>query len=217
MAQVLTNIHGTEYVDTRLRTDGRVALCVDMASDIQIGAVELKDADSDNRANLVLRDDGKWALCVDLSSDVQIGAVEIKDWNSDRRLDVIECGSYNAILTKDCSDYQKTKIIQYGETSITYNSDNVIVSYTVPTNRKFILNGVIVGGNADGEFSVLIDSSKIGYIRNSAAKRTINSSFWENTEVSAGSVIQIKGKNISHIKQNTRQFEATISGYTIPA
>lgn len=36
--------------------------------DIQIGAVEIKDATSDDRANVVLRGDGKYALCTDVDA-----------------------------------------------------------------------------------------------------------------------------------------------------
>lgn len=52
MANVLTNIRGTKYADVVTRDDGIDALAVDMRGDFQIGAVELKDRDSNTRADI---------------------------------------------------------------------------------------------------------------------------------------------------------------------
>lgn len=38
--------------------------------DLSIGAVEIKDATTDDRANVVLRDDGKYALCTDVDASL---------------------------------------------------------------------------------------------------------------------------------------------------
>lgn len=56
MGTVLTDIRGQRFVDTKVRGDGLTALVVDASltvSDIEIGAVELKDANSETRVNVV--------------------------------------------------------------------------------------------------------------------------------------------------------------------
>ena len=66
MAQVLTDIKGERFVDTKF-SGGKNRLCVDAeleVSDIQIGAVEIKDGNSDLRADVEISALGKNGLVV---------------------------------------------------------------------------------------------------------------------------------------------------------
>ncbi len=215
MATVLTDIKGERFVDTVLRTDGRNALCVDMRADVQIGAVEIKDRDSDDRCDVVLRDDGKYALAVDMQSDIEIGAVEIKDAITDNRATVIQQGSVGALVVSQLDDVLKATVNIYGDASVSYDSTVTLASYTVPTGKTFKFSGVIVGGNADGEFYVEVGGTRIALIRNSISARTIMAKFWNDITVNSGGVVEVKVKNISWVKKSTKQFEATINGYTV--
>jgi len=215
MATVLTNKKGTHYADVRVRDDGTEALCVDMAGDIQIGAVELKDALTNDRANVVLRGDGKYALAVDMSSDIQIGAVEIKDWDTDKRVDVEECHNFNAMLVRDCEQFQRSTANFYGDATVAYDNTITLVSYTVPTGKLFKFNNIIMGGDADGEFYIEVNSTRIALLRNSASERTKFLTLGNYIELNPGDNVSVKVKNVSWVKRNTKQFEATLNGYTI--
>lgn len=70
MATVLTDKRGERFVDTVTRSDGKSALVVETGTDIEIGAIEIKDATTEDRANVVLRGDGKYALAVDVSASI---------------------------------------------------------------------------------------------------------------------------------------------------
>ena len=192
-------------------------LRVELDSDIQIGAIEIKDWDSDLRADVVVRDDGVHALAVDVHSDIQIGAIEIKDWDSETRVDVEVIGNYNAMLVRDAYDLQKSTVNIYGDANISYDTEATVCSYTVPIGKTFKLSGVIIGGNADGEFSIEVGATRVAFVRNSAASRTDVLHFWNEISVNSGGVVNVKVKNRSIVKQNTRQFEATINGHNIPA
>ena len=192
-------------------------LRVEMDSDIQIGAVEIKDWNSDLRADVKIREDGQHALVVDIASDIQIGAVEIKDWNSDTRVDVQTIGNYNGLLVRDAYDFQKSTVNIYGDANVSYDTETTIVSYTVPVGRTFKFTGAIIGGNADGEFSLEVGATRVALVRNSAAARTDAIQFWNEIAVNAGGVVNIKVKNRSIVKKNTSQFEATLNGHTIPS
>jgi len=192
-------------------------LRVEIDSDIQIGAVEIKDWDSDLRADVLIRDDGKHALVVDMASDIQIGAVEIKDWNSDTRVDVQTIGNYNAMLVRDADAFQRSTVNIYGDAQVSYDNETTVCSYTVPTGKTFKFTGVIVGGNADGEFSLEVGATRVALVRNSASSRTGTYKFWNEISVNSGGVVNVKAKNRSIVKNNTRQFEATINGHTIPS
>ena len=192
-------------------------LRVELDSDIQIGAVEIKDWNSDLRADVLIREDGKHALVVDVSSDIQIGAVEIKDWNSDTRVDVQTIGNYNAMLVRDAYEFQKATVNIYGDAQISYDSEITVVSYTVPIGRTFKFSGAIIGGNADGEFSLEVNSTRVALVRNSVSVRTGTYKFWNEITVNAGGIVDIKVTNRSIVKKNTSQFEVTLNGHTVPS
>jgi len=90
---------GTVAVRTTATLDG---------SDIQIGAVEIKDSTTDNRVAV----DATGALKVSLSSDIQLGAVEIKDAITDNRVQVDSTGALK----------------------VTGGASSVVARYTSPSN-----------------------------------------------------------------------------------
>ena len=48
----ISNRDSSKYVDTTTRADSKEALCVDLSADIQIGAVEIKNGSTDQRATV---------------------------------------------------------------------------------------------------------------------------------------------------------------------
>jgi len=149
--------------------------------------------------------------------DIHIGAVEIKDHDTDTRVSVEECGVYNAMMTKDCLDAQSNTVNVYGEANIPYDTEITLATFNVPVGRKFKFTGMIVGGDADGEFFAKVDGSIVAKVRNSSAVRTITAKFWNEPSSNAGGQVTITCKNVSWVKRNTKEFEATLNGYTIPA
>ncbi len=146
--------------------------------------------------------------------EINIGAVELKDQNSDNRVDVEIIGSFNAVITRDAIDFQKTKVNVFGSALVTPGSTLTLVSYVVPVSSVFTFSGGIVGGDESGEFTFEIAASTIALVRNSGSNRTIMLRFLEPPSAGAATLLQIKVKNIG-IKP--KQFEATLSGYTMPA
>lgn len=183
-------------------------------ADIQIGAVEIKDWNSDLRADVKVREDGLHALVVDVSSDIEIGAIEIKDALTDVRATVLQQGSYGVLLTSDVSSALKNSVNIYGDGSVAYDTTNTLATYTVPTGKTFKFSGVIVGGMADGEFYVTVGMTRVALIRNSASARTLTVQFWNEISVNGGGVVSVQAKNISYRKR-TMPFEATINGYSL--
>jgi hypothetical protein len=156
---------------------------------------------------------GKNRLCVDanLSGTITIGAVSIKDEGTGLTADVIDMGDLNALAVVCVDEGQKTKINQFGSSSIASGATDTLCSYTVPSGKIFIWSGAILGGNEAGEFSMILSSSNIARVRNSGSIRTIPLTFPEKVEASSGNVIEIKAKNIGY---RTTIFEATLQGYT---
>ena len=68
---------GTDLADVVVRTDTKKALCVDVASDIEIGAVEIKNATSDDRA--VVKNDGTDNALVVVQNVVPTTTVQATD------------------------------------------------------------------------------------------------------------------------------------------
>ena len=148
--------------------------------------------------------------------DIHIGAVEIKDKDSDIRATVIQRLTDTALIVQDLSEYQKNTVNIYGEATVPWDTEITLCTYTVPTSKTFNFSGIIIGGNADGEFFAKIGGTPIAKIRNTAAARTISAIFWNNPKVNAGGNVTITAKNIS-IRKNTREFEATLNGFILPA
>jgi len=158
---------------------------------------------------------GKNRLCVDASltvDDISIGAVEIKDGDSDIRLDVEVCGDYNAILTQDCVDFQKTKINIFGQSLITKGSTLTVATHTVTAGKTFHFTGLTYGGSAMGEFDVELDGATTFLLRNTGSSLTQKQSFSEPPEVGAGKVINIKVENMFN---KDGIFDVTIEGFEI--
>lgn len=151
-------------------------------------------------------------LPVQMSSDIEIGAVEIKDSNTDTRVDVEPVGPYNAILTKDITEFQKQKINNFGTATVAPSATITLATYTVPVGKRFIYSGGIVGGTEVGEFYFDINANTQALVRNSGSNPTIQVRFIEAPEASGGSTVDLKVKNISN---KTRTYEANLSGYIV--
>jgi len=147
------------------------------------------------------------------AGDIQIGAVELKDGDTDTRVDVEEVGNNNAVLVENARQFQKTSINNFGSALISPATTLELVSFTVPSSTSFEFIGGIVGGDEYGEFIFEVGGTTIALARNSGSNRTIMMRFLESQSVGAGTTVKIKATNIGH---RTKQFEATLSGYTLP-
>ena len=105
--------------------------------------------------------------------DIEIGAVEIKDHDSETRVDVEECHDYNALLVKDCMEFQKAKVNVFGSSSVSPSATVTLATYTVPAGKRFFFTGGIVGGDGTGEFEFEVGGSNVALVRNSGSNRTI--------------------------------------------
>lgn len=105
-----------------------------------------------------------------------------------------------------------TSYRQFGTALVTYNIEATLITYTVPSSNKFLLTGINMGGEADGEFVIYVNTVKQLVFRNSAANRTqfltINDN---NFELAGDDVIEVKVTNCNH-RQNSANYEATIIG-----
>jgi hypothetical protein len=135
---------------------------------------------------------------------------EIK--NISNKISIQTIGDFNAILSVDVVEFQKSKINVFGSSIIVPSNTLTIASYTVPVGKTFTFSGGIIGGDESGEFYFEIDNNVIALARNSGSNRTIFFKFLEAPTAGSGSVINIRAKNIGH---RTKQYEATLSGYTI--
>jgi len=145
--------------------------------------------------------------------DIEIGAVEIKNHDSDVRASVVAGATYNAIVTIDHAETGATSINLFTEKSINGFTEDTLVTFTVPAGKKFFVTGIIVGGNADGKFTLKAAGSKLCIARNSATKKTMDISFPERSESNAAEsqVVEILCYNEHGA---TRAFEGTLLGYT---
>ena len=146
-------------------------------------------------------------------SDIEIGKVEIKDSDSDTTLNVVDVGGSNAILSRDVIDQIKTSVNIFSSALVSPSALVTLASYTVSANTIFTFTGGIVGGDEAGEFHFEVDGNDIALVRNSGSQRTITLHFPESQQVGAGSLINIKVKNIGN---KSKQFESTLSGFIIP-
>jgi hypothetical protein len=175
MAQVLTDLKAERYVDTS-NPDGKNRLCVDayMEGDIQIGAIEIKDADTNDRANVLLRDDGKYALAVDMAGDIQIGAIEIKDHNSDARADVQDdislanINTYNGLVTKSqLYALNENSQLQHVESALVQGKNAIVVTQAEQTTKSYVTvydDTNIVSGNEDVLLTYTVPVGKVYHI-----------------------------------------------------
>jgi len=207
-----SSIISRDTIMKRVFDPGKDKLRVDLDSDIQIGAVEIKDHNSDLRADVLTRDDGINALAVDIRGDIQIGAVELKDGNTDTRVDVENVGSYNAVMAMDVVNYQKQKINIFGSSLVAPGVTVTLATYTVPVGKTFTYSGGIVGGKSMGSFEFVINSITNALVRNSGSNPTIQVKFIEPPEASGNSIIDLRVTNDGDL---ARQFEATLSGFII--
>lgn len=99
-----------------------------------------------------------------------------------------------------------------GTALVTFGTEATLISYTVPSANKFVLTGLNVSGEADGDFVVYINSVAEMTIKLSPSERskyvTINDN---NFELAGDDVIEIKVTNVSH-RQNAANYNSTMIG-----
>lgn len=109
-------------------------------------------------------------------------------------------------------DTYRSKVVLYGDSMVAQAATVTLVTFTVPAGKRFYFKGVSVGGGEEGEFSFEINAGRIGLWRNSGSTRSAVITFPEQPEASAAAIINVIVTNKSN---KTRQFEATIYGYTL--
>ena len=146
--------------------------------------------------------------------DIEIGAVEIKDGDSNLRADVEAGVSGKNGIVVIIDEKTRSIVSVFGSAVISPSATSTLATFTVPSGKRFIFSGGIVGGGESAEFSFIVASATVCLVRNSGSNRTIVVLFPTAPEASASAVIDLKAKNVS---LKTKTFEATISGYTVDA
>lgn len=140
--------------------------------------------------------------------DIEIGAVEIKDHNSDTRLDVVEVETnQHAMLIREA---RGSNVAVFGSDIISPSATLDVASRTVPTGKRFIWKGGVIGGDEAGEFIFKVNGSVKHFWRNAGANRSKDLIFPHQLEANAGDTITVSVKNVGN---KIRQFEASISGF----
>jgi hypothetical protein len=141
-----------------------------------------------------------------------MGVVIIRDSVSDIQANVIRKDNKNALLVYDIKDETKQAVNIFHDEIISPDSTLTLSEYTVPTDKHFVLQGAMVGGNQPGIFYFKVDSDTIAIARNSGSERTVVFSFPQPFIINTGKRIYIEVKNIGNI---TETFETTLSGYVV--
>lgn len=108
----------------------------------------------------------------------------------------------------------KNTVNIYGESSVNYDEEVTLATYTVPTGYTFGFTGATIGGNADGEFSLKVNGGTVAKARNTAAVRTLSVVLWNHPKVNAGGIVSVTVKNVSY-RKGTRLFETNLNGFKI--
>ena len=85
------------------------------------------------------------------------------------------------------------------------------MSYTVPSNNTLVITGLVLGGEADGEFVIYINLTPVMRVRNNPAQRTVYLNLSDNFQAQADDIVDIKVTNCNH-RQNSAKYEATLIG-----
>ena len=160
---------GTDLADVITRDDGNNALCVDVRSDIQIGAVEIKNADTDDRV-AVLTDGTDMALTV-RANDLDIRDLAFASDSVD-----VSGSSVNVTATDlDIRDIDNATddILVYGYSELATSNEKLLTDidganvgiehshYEVHKGRMFVTTHKFssVADSGTGEILVVCDNS----------------------------------------------------------
>lgn len=172
--------------------------------------------DENTGVTLQVNDDGsintKSALILS-SVDIQIGAVELKDESSSTRANVIDAGTYNALITRDADEAQKTPICVYDSELIGTSATLTMSTHTATTGKIFNWKGVILTGEEIGQFEMLVGTASKAVWRNSGSEQGREITFPEPLKLTAGQVANVK---VSNLSKKSKMYYTTILGYERP-
>ena len=175
------------FIPVKVTNDGALVIGSEIAlevSDIQIGAVELKNSSTDDRATI--NTDGE--LFVQGHTYGWDGA----DW---RKIHAsLFSGNYALDVNIIGSSVSTSNLINiYGDATAPVATETTLVSYTVPVGKTLQIYGMVGWGDWDGEFLIKVDGVVRGGGRTSSATRTLRINFsYAPTNALAGQVVTIK-------------------------
>jgi hypothetical protein len=102
-----------------------------------------------------------------------------------------------------------TPVNVFGQITAPYDTETVIVTYTVPTAKTLAIAHIIGWGDYDGEFFVRVDGTQVGGGRNSTADRTLILPYNGTVLATAGQVVTV---SIIMYSTHTETFKANILG-----
>jgi len=140
--------------------------------DIAIGAVEIKDGDSDTR--------------VDVEADPEATTKNSMFVQAPSLLDVLE-----QILAAQGGG---NPVEKFGETSVSGNTETTLASYTVPAGKKVQVRGIFGEGVDNGVFRLYIDGTKVWQKRNAWTDRNVEGAMF--AEATASQAIEVKVLNL---------------------
>jgi hypothetical protein len=173
-----------------------------------------KPGEGQRYVDVVIRPDGKEALAVDaaFSGTISLGAVKIADASGSPVANVVPTSGGQNGLVVVTAEVPKSKVTVYGTGMIAPSTTLTLATYTVPSLKRFVYGGAMVGGASSAEFDLRVGMATIAKVRNSGSNRTIVVKFPEEPEASAGTTVEIVAENLSDL---ARTFEATIFGHTV--
>ena len=150
-----------------------------------------------------------------LQGDIQIGAVEIKDGSTDQRASVQGNGGLNVNVLSTPSETVGVGTNVYDDiVGVLTSTETDLVSYTVPTGKKFILTGGKGTGSSDAHYKLKIDGNTEAFYKTSYFDR-VAKFFFDNrdgVEVAAGIVIKI---TVEHEESASQEFYGNLFGRLI--
>lgn len=158
-----------KFIPIKITNDGSLALGTSISlemSDIQIGAVEIKNSTTDDR--VTVNTDGE--LFVQGHTYGYDGAawqkIHTTLLSGNYALDV-NVAAFAPLITANVVNL-------YGEATVPVATETTVVSYTVPVGKTLHIYGMIGWGDWDGEFFVKVDGAMKAGGRTSSATRTLS-------------------------------------------
>ena len=187
--------------------DGKLVIDFE-ESEITIGAVEVKDGNSNVRLDIV--SDGQ-TVGVDHFRGVLVFGKDDND--TVREIPIVDLGSGDfavRTITTLAPGPEGDSIMEFGSvTTIAPNSQSTVLSISTGLQMLY-LDGFVVTGSIDAEFTLHIATAEKIAVRTAGADRTETVMFPVTQKIPASTTVDIK---VTHWYKSTADFKATLIGH----
>lgn len=190
--------------DRRLRVDASLTV-----SDIDIGAVEIKDGASETRAtvktdgvnNALVVTANSWPLPTGAATELTLGGIKTQ---TDKL--TFSSGALNVNIVSAPSTGGVNK---FGTTSIAKDTWSIVVAQAIPSGVTFSISGFLAWGDADAEWSLEKTSGQIGGTRTSPSKLFESVEYIEELQVAGPDTVTLY---VKHHYNHTINFYSNLEG-----